>query len=298
MEKEEAISLWLRGDLSQDELQNHVNASEIEEYQKILATVDNWRPAINQSDYLVLSDVLSAPEKNVALPFYRRPAFMAVAASLVLICSLVFLFMHDQEEVFYAVSKNKIFTLPDQSTIVTLAPGGRLSYSGFDSDDRKVRLSGRAFFDIPEKGPFSVEYAAGKVEVLGTQFEVNDLDNYLEITCFEGRVAVVTDQKTIELSRGEKASYFDDKWLIDGTSYLKPLWISGQGERFENAPLLKVIQVLEKRFKIKIDTNKINLERRFTGMFGLEDISRACQVVFSPLGIKFQIEGERIILSE
>ncbi len=86
------------------------------------------------------------------------------------------------------------FRLNDGS-VIDLDSGGSITYPAiFTGDERRVKLSGRAMFDVaPDaKNPFVVETFACEVRVLGTRFDViaDEEDNEFSTALFEGRVAV------------------------------------------------------------------------------------------------------------
>ncbi len=102
----------------------------------------------------------------------------------------------------------KKVTLPDQS-LVTLYKGARLElHQPFaQHQQRLVRLEGEAFFDIsrdPHK-PFRIETADGRIEVLGTSFNVRSNNQLTEVEVSTGKVAIynrASNAKT-ELLAGE-----------------------------------------------------------------------------------------------
>lgn len=112
--------------------------------------------------------------------------------------------------------------LPDSSIIFLNAESSVTYPVLFKGNERKIRLSGEAWFDIksiPLEGgkgklPFIVEIVSaerenqGQVEVLGTQFTINAYDNepVIKTTLLEGSVRMQgKDQQSIELIPGQQA---------------------------------------------------------------------------------------------
>lgn len=91
---------------------------------------------------------------------------------------------------------NSVITLPDQTQVI-LRPGTNLEYgSRFNKNSREVRLDGEAYFDVTrdEKSPFVVLTEQGRIEVLGTSFNVlTGRGNAIaQTTLVEGKVEFTT----------------------------------------------------------------------------------------------------------
>lgn len=102
------------------------------------------------------------------------------------------------------------FRLSDGSE-VKLAPGSGIVWvNGFTNEERKINLSGQAWFDVAKdsKRPFSV--AAGNITTtaLGTRFMVNPLRNSkIAVHLFEGSVKIESGDhtmKTVFLKPGQQ----------------------------------------------------------------------------------------------
>ena len=81
--------------------------------------------------------------------------------------------------------------------------GSKLSFSkDYNSESRKVFLSGEAFFDV-KKGinPFIISTEYAEITVLGTKFNVRSREDGFEVGVNEGAVKVHNDLQSIELSQ-------------------------------------------------------------------------------------------------
>lgn len=144
-------------------------------------------------------------------------------------------------------------TLQDGSR-VWLNSNSTLEYPNiFRKDDRQVKLSGEAFFDItkdPER-PFIIETFACNIEVLGTKFnvEANAADSEFSAALLEGSIKL-TDKTTganMLLKPGEKAELIhgelrrskitnpDEYLWTDGIISLQTSSFSELLKRFEKA---------------------------------------------------------------
>jgi ferric-dicitrate binding protein FerR (iron transport regulator) len=135
-------------------------------------------------------------DENKSLTKKRTPYyFLKIAAAI-----LIFVFI-GAGTLYTFIPKKQILTtenrineteLPDGSKI-TMNKNSRITFtSKYNKKDRSVNLMGDAFFDIeknPEK-PFIINAESFFVEVLGTRFYVNSIQDQRKVIVTEGIVAV------------------------------------------------------------------------------------------------------------
>jgi len=81
-------------------------------------------------------------------------------------------------------------------------PGARVTALGA----RRLRVEGAALIDVePGKGPFVVETAHGRIEVLGTRFLVDGARDRTTAAVVRGEVKLATDAGEVVLHAGEQA---------------------------------------------------------------------------------------------
>ncbi|MEM6644234.1 MAG: DUF4974 domain-containing protein, partial [Bacteroidota bacterium] len=97
------------------------------------------------------------------------------------------------------------------------------------------------------------------------------------------------------LSVGQRVFLYNGVLACMNPGELTVSWISGE-ERFLNDELRKVIKVLESRYNVTVDAGSISLDRKFTGTLPADDLQKACKIVFSSLGIRYEISQEVIKL--
>lgn len=83
-------------------------------------------------------------------------------------------------------------TLADGSQVVLNAGSQLEAPLQFTSNERRVRLSGQAWFRVVKGGQFVVETANARVTVLGTQFDVWARNNQTKVVVDEGKVALTS----------------------------------------------------------------------------------------------------------
>lgn len=125
--------------------------------------------------------------------------FLAIAAVLVPLFILTGLYFLEngnssqaqKQLVFKTSDKKKEFVLSDGSKII-LEPQSKLTIArGFGSKTRTVSFTGKAFFNVAKNKnvPFIVDAKGFKVQVLGTQFTLDQKDNN-QVYLKEGKVKV------------------------------------------------------------------------------------------------------------
>lgn len=158
-------------------------------------------------------------------------------------------------------SEMKEVSLPD-GTVVKLNANSELAYAkGFGEAHRNIILKGGANFDVErnESLPFIIEANNGKVEVLGTSFDVKAYPGKdVELNVAEGTVKFSSAEEEIKaeiLNAGEKAKLSTDgksieKDLLENQNYAA--WWTRKLV-FEDTPFDKVIKSLEETYWVEID---------------------------------------------
>lgn len=218
------------------------------------------------------SIIFEKTEKKVI--YWRR--YISVAALLAVIfgCGL---WIKSLEVKFETGNNEQLsFVLPDKSEVKlnenSSAEYNRLLF--FFS--KNVRMEGEAYYVVTKGKKFTVETPTHKISVLGTRFMVSETDKF-DVYCYEGRVMVESlDKKDVKiLTKGR--SFRSDKILQED----QPGWVS-QNYIFNNAPLIDVIEAVEKEYEISIENKEICRGLLFTGSFPANDLNTALEIVLGP----------------
>ena len=149
--------------------------------------------------------------------------------------------------------------LPDGSQI-WLREGSQLTYAAkWTGKERSVKLNGEGYFEVQHDPahPFKVELEnGGTVEVLGTQFDVQQTDNQTVVLVRSGKVRFSpTNQSTGPILTANQKAIFDHSAAQVRVSNLISLnelsWQTG-GLEFVNTPLDHVVSDLEQFYGVKI----------------------------------------------
>ncbi|MEM6644083.1 MAG: FecR domain-containing protein [Bacteroidota bacterium] len=181
--------------------------------------------------------------------------------------------------------------LPDGS-MVKMNAATSIRYS--EDWDRKLTLTGEAFFEVEKGSVFTVNTKFGFVEVLGTSFNVFARDGSLEVTCKTGKVQVLIPERSIRREIGPEEQLLARPDTIFITSFDQEkigIWASGEFY-FDNRPIIEVMQEVERQYKTSI-TFKSEETIRFTGYFFKEaELSSTLELICLPLGLDFEANAD------
>lgn len=191
------------------------------------------------------------------------------------------------QEVYVANGQSKDVTLSDGS-VLRLSAGSRLIYpSEFDSNVRRVYLSGEAFADIAkdEHRRFVVSTEQIDVVVYGTKFNVRsyEANSEIELMLLEGAV----DMQTKTLSNNRVISMRPGDFLKLDKSSGRVIYESVPKDMFNSAPMSQrltfinsrlsdIAMQLERLFNVRIiiDQAKLAEERYYSAFVNNESLDR------------------------
>lgn len=204
-----------------------------------------------------------------------------------------------------AESENKKIALPDGST-VSLRKGAALRYPAvFDGPERRVMLTGDAFFDIyPAKDqPFRIGTARSVIEVLGTSFLVKSSPSLDRVIVRTGRV-LVTDKdesgRSCILSEKQQA-VLSEKGLeqrpVTAGNYLS--WQTGD-LTFEETPLNQVVEDLSDHYGVEVRLADGLIPKagvyKITAQFRRQPLEQPLEEIIALTGLRYQKNGDTIII--
>ncbi len=195
--------------------------------------------------------------------------------------------------------KGKV-TLPD-STVVWLNCGTTLALSNDFHLERRVTLSGEAYFDVKadKQNPFYINTGKGvTVKVTGTEFNLscyND-QNDVKLCLLEGSVELLSGKKTIyRMTEHEEVSILNSNVApTKAEAELRTAWMQGR-LIFDNTPMEEVVKRLEKWYgvQIKVESSKI-FKSSFTGDFQAESIIQVLELMKITSAVNYTIEGKEV----
>jgi ferric-dicitrate binding protein FerR (iron transport regulator) len=303
-EKDDILAKWMNGEVDESSLLKSESVQDVVAYKVILSQLEKLEPKDQTAPFDIDKFIEARNEKETKVVSISpiRKTLMLVAASITLVLGFFYvndLFLFSNVQYATGTGVTKEINLPDQTTI-HLAANSEISYNKSTWEkERVISLKGRAYFDVKQKGQFVVNLPEGKVEVLGTRFEVHELNQIISIKCYEGKVkaSVLGESEEIIANAGDAYSFTSETgWQKGNLEYDEPRWLDGINQ-FESAPLKQVIDVLEAEFGVSIEAKEgVDLSQTFTGYFPNNDKELAFKLVFEPFGIEVEEDGERVVL--
>ncbi|MCC8152834.1 MAG: DUF4974 domain-containing protein, partial [Tannerellaceae bacterium] len=241
------------------------------------------------------TQILSLTTHSLQTTKIPKKWWMTAAAILLLLVSFnIFFYLnnrtmnYDSPFIVYMERGQKAsVTLPDQSNVF-MNSETELIYDLNNRKQRKVYLSGEAFFEVQKNRsfPFIVDLGELEIEVLGTSFNVqtyNDED-FIEASLVEGSIKLSGKRldKSYYLKPMEQFIYSK----IDGT--LRIVSFDGQKELgwmdnrlvFRSEPLHKIIHRIERWYGVKIDLQCEEFEDDLmSGTFQNESITDVLEAI-------------------
>jgi transmembrane sensor len=293
------LSDWISGKITNERLRQLVSESDFEAFQKLRLVTDDLEvaPANLEANFEVIQRKIDSKKKlqrTKVLALYRT---LAAAAIFLVFFGLYQSFVFSNEIITSYGAKDTII-LADHSK-VTLGSKSIVSYPNLFKYHRTLNLQGEAFFEVEKGSTFIVDTDQGKVTVLGTKFNVIARQDFFEVICFEGKVAVCRSEAREIITKGEAIRFYQDKlerWVIEDVQ--KPLWLSGESS-FRQLPLKYVIDLLEHYYDYQIDYPKSAAQTKITGSFTHKDIDVALQSICIPLQLHYtKSDSRKIVISE
>jgi len=242
-----------------------------------------------------LMERIDRKEKNIipGIHTHRRILYFSAAASIAFVIALFFVMVDFSRVKIASVPGEQILHhMPDGST-VNLNADSEIKYSGKDfNKKRTLQLNGEAYFEVQEGNIFTVESKNGKVEVLGTSFNVHSRDDYFKVSCNSGRVLVSSGNHSDTLCRGESLSLINDYYFkyIDAEIEQSLNWRNGEFY-YKSTELRFVLNEIERQFNVSIEAFGIE-NRLFTGSFYSGNLDEAIQIVCIPMDLEFEYLGK------
>ena len=196
-------------------------------------------------------------------------------------------------------------TLSDGS-IVYLNSESELRYPvKFVGEDRRVYLSGEAYFDVSKdkEHPFSVDVNGSVVNVLGTSFNVRAYTDENEIltTLVQGSVKFSAGKESVILKPGEQAVLDKSGRVVikEVDTYLYTAWKNGVFA-FKKQRLEEIMNVVARWYDVNIFwENASQKEVTFTGkMKRYDDFSKVVEMLEMTGNTEFVVKENNIFIRE
>ncbi len=221
------------------------------------------------------------------------PAALAAGIAALAILTYPQAALHWQADYITAAGETRTVTLADGS-LVTLGPRSALR-SEYRSERRDLQLlAGQAFFDVQRdvERPFVVQAGSSAVRVLGTAFEVDLSERYLDVAVERGLVRVssqvdgASSEDDLHPGEGLRQDRFSGTLQhLRVDSERVAIWRRGQ-LFVENASVSEILEQMRRYTPGWIVLADPALaQRRLTGIYDMRDPDRALGALAQSLAV-------------
>lgn len=220
----------------------------------------------------------------------------AVIAILLGLSAITFLYT----KTFESVHGEKIVAeLPDGST-VEMNSGSTLKYYPLKwRFQRKVQFQGEGFFKVAKGKKFEVVSENGKTQVLGTSFNIYARESDYRVTCFTGKVKVVSNSNESVLLEPNNHVELENGLLVMKTNYKTEKAVDWKMERFDFAgrTLSEVFREIERQFAVTIQFQNELKNRSFSSNFAKPgSVEEVLDYVCKSMQLKYIKQSENTFL--
>ena len=296
MKREKDILKWFENALSEQETKDLKQSEDFKAIEKIAHYSSQMQaPKIDAQKALEAFKSKNLVKKETKVRTLNFRTFYRVAAVVaIMLTSSYFVFFNNEKAFETQLAETETLTLPDNSEVI-LNAASKLSFNKKTwKTKRDLDLDGEAFFKVSKGQKFSVNTDAGIVQVLGTQFNVKERENYFEVQCYEGLVGVTHNNETVKLTPGKTFRIINGAIQpVEDFNASNPSWTKAESS-FNKIPLNQVIAELERQYDLKITADNIDLSQLFSGTFTHSDKNIALQSVTIPLKLSYKIDGKNV----
>ncbi|MEM8567058.1 MAG: FecR domain-containing protein [Bacteroidota bacterium] len=294
------LSKWLNNELSDAEKEAFESSQDGIEFLKLIEATEELK-APEYDIHRELSELKNKISSSTAAPkktIFMQPVFrLAVAAALLLAVTLTYLLTNSGTTISTGLSEQEIVVLPD-GTEVKLNANSTLTYDEKKwPQNRRVKLSGEAFFNVTSGNTFSIITETGITTVLGTSFNVKSRLETLDVFCFTGKVRVTVNEESINLNPGMTVRFTGPDLIKAETKSVDdgPSWMNGI-TNLEDVPLPVALAELKHIFGVSIEYDGSLDSVIYNGAFPHEKPEAAFKLVLDNLGLDYSYDSDTRLL--
>ncbi|MBR8537249.1 FecR family protein [Carboxylicivirga sediminis] len=198
------------------------------------------------------------PETMPAKVRTLRPLLMTVAALLVVLLATTAFFRLYTKTVSAPMGQHLTALLPDGSSI-ELNAGSVVKYQPlWWRFNREVQFEGEGFFKVQKGQSFEVVSSLGRTIVLGTSFNIYARKNEYKVTCYTGKVRVVSvlSGESTDITPNMQAYIQSNGSLVSEVEEDAATNISWMNDMFffTGTPVQTVFEEVERQYGVRIQT--------------------------------------------
>lgn len=183
---------------------------------------------------------------------------------------------------------------------VWLNAASTLKYpTAFASNERKVEVTGEAYFEVSHNAamPFIVTKGETSVRVLGTHFNVNAYDDEksLDVTLLEGSVKVSNGNENVFISPGQQADIQDARLTVHNDADLEEVmaWKNGLFS-YNGADVEAIMRQVSRWYNVDVIFEKPVTEKFYAQVSRNTNVSKLLKMLEATKAVHFKINGKTI----
>ncbi|MCT4589652.1 MAG: FecR family protein [Carboxylicivirga sp.] len=231
-----------------------------------------------------------------------RPLWLSMAAIFLLLIGTSVFFRLYTKTVHANAGQHLTALLPDGSSI-ELNAGSVIKYKPlWWRFNREVQFEGEGFFKVQKGESFEVVSSMGRTIVLGTSFNIYARKNEYKVTCYTGKVRVVSvvSGNSTDITPNMQASVQSNGQVFsseEGNTEATIYWMQDQFH-FTATPLNLVFEEVERQYGVQI-VLKDNLNENYSGNFTLDrSVEDVMYNICRPMGLTFKKTPNGFLVSQ
>ena len=121
---------------------------------------------------------------------------------------------------------------------------------------------------------------------MGTEFNVKQREDFFEVTCFEGRVKVISGNHEAVLQEGDNFRFSHGSAVTGKSTYSVAQWTKNISN-FQRVEISEVFEELERQYEVKIILDQLDTNQLFTGGFVHDNLDNALKSITEPLNLNY-----------
>jgi ferric-dicitrate binding protein FerR (iron transport regulator) len=192
-------------------------------------------------------------------------------------------------------------SLPD-GTLVTLNKHSRIYYpEKFTGVSRNISLQGEAFFSVAADAahPFVIHINNVAIKVVGTSFNVRDIQGNTEVIVETGIVEVTGKSVSVRLQPKEKVVVNKKDSVLANEKVTGKLYNYYVTREFvcDGTPLWKLVEILNEAYEVNIVIGRKELkELPLTTTFDNESLDNILNIISQTFNIQVTRQEDKIVL--
>jgi len=194
------------------------------------------------------------------LPKSNKKYYLIAGLVLALLSVGAYFYLNNENapEIFKTENSVQQFALMDNSEI-WLNSNSKVSYLSDFKKERRVDLSGEAFFEVESNkdNPFIIELNSSNfIKVVGTSFNVINTKDEFDLTVYSGKVEFHALNRVIHLKKNDRVVKSNGAFVkIVNTDENLLSW-KNKELIFDDIDLIKAISKIESHYNVNIELNK------------------------------------------